>query len=61
MTGGQGEYLRYKEQNLFRELDIWVKEAKLFPLREYPLGIRAPGKMAETRRHQECFRIFGRT
>ena len=29
--------------------------------KEYPLGIRAPGKMAETRRHQECFRIFGRT
>lgn len=36
--GRTGEYLRYKEQNLFRELDIWVKKQNYFRFESIRLG-----------------------
>lgn len=42
--GRTGEYLRYKEQNLFRELDIWVKKQNYFRLESIRLGYELPEK-----------------
>lgn len=39
-----GEYLRYKEQNLFRELDIWVKKQNYFRFESIRLGYELPEK-----------------
>lgn len=42
--GRTGEYLRYKEQNLFRELDIWVKKQNYFRFESIRLGYELPEK-----------------
>ncbi len=42
--GRAGEYLRYKEQNLFRELDIWVKKQNYFRFESIRLGYELPEK-----------------
>lgn len=42
--GRTGEYLRYKEQNLFRELDIWVKKQNYFRFESIRLGYEFPEK-----------------
>ena len=42
--GRTGEYLRYKEQNLFRELDIWVKKQNYFRFESIRLGYKLPEK-----------------
>lgn len=43
-NGRTGEYLRYKEQNLFRELDIWVKKQNYFRFESIRLGYELPEK-----------------
>lgn len=42
--GRPGEYLRYREQNLFRELDIWVKKQNYFRFESIRLGYELPEK-----------------
>ena len=42
--GRTGEYLRYKEQNLLRELDIWVKKQNYFRFESIRLGYELPEK-----------------
>lgn len=42
--GRTGEYIRYKEQNLFRELDIWVKKQNYFRFESIRLGYELPEK-----------------
>lgn len=42
--GRTGEYLRYKEQNLFRELDIWIKKQNYFRFESIRLGYELPEK-----------------
>ncbi len=42
--GRTGEYLRYTEQNLYRELDIWVKKQNYFRFESIRLGYELPEK-----------------
>lgn len=42
--GRTGEFLRYREQNLFRELDIWVKKQNYFRFQSIRLAYDLPEK-----------------
>lgn len=42
--GRTGEFLRYREQNLFRQLDIWVKKQNYFRFQSIRLGYDLPEK-----------------